>query len=140
MSQEVDTKFCWNGAEYEFDARDADDAERFEKAIDQMGKEEAELPKAGKASELIRGQCAMLKRFFDRVLGEGAAVAVCGEKDNYHNCTAAYKAFLELVKEQKDDILSTKNSFAKYSNRNRRAIPAPPNARPGKSGKGGGKK
>lgn len=140
MSQEVITKFCWNGAEYEFDARDADDAERFEAALEQMRKDEEALPKEGKASSLIRGQCSIIKRFFDCVLGDGAAIAICGEKDNYHNCVEPYKAFLEMVKAQKDDILSAKNYFAKYSNRSRRAIPAPPNARPGKSGKGGGKK
>lgn len=120
MSQEVKTKFEYNGASYEFDVRDADQSEIFENAIAEMEKEEKSLPKDGKASSIIRAQCAMLKKFFDRVFGEGAGDAICTEKSNISVCYDAYEQFLLVVREQKDDILGAKNVFAKYSNRQQR--------------------
>ena len=63
MSQNIETKFKYNGAEYDFDVRDADDAEKFEAAINAMKEAEKEVPKTGKTSEIIRAQCKMLKDF-----------------------------------------------------------------------------
>ena len=119
MSQ-INTTFKYNGAEYNFDARDADDAEKLEEALKVMGETEKSAPKVGKTSELIRVQCAMLKAFFDDCLGEGAGVALCSEKNNISAHYAAYEQFLNFIKVQKDDILSAKNTFAKYSNRQQR--------------------
>ena len=120
MSQEVKTVFEYNGASYEIDIRDADQSEKFENALALMDKEEKEIPKTGKASEIIRAQCKMLKAFFDRVFGEGAGDAICTEKSNISVCYAAYDAFLKLLMQQKADILQSKNVFAKYSNRAQR--------------------
>lgn len=120
MSQEIITVFKRNGAEYEFDVRDADTAEKFENAVDKMRDEEKNIPKAGKASEIIRQQCKMIKNFFDNCLGEGAGVALCTEKSNISEHYDAYESFLLMVRSQKDDVLSAKNTFAKYSNRQQR--------------------
>lgn len=120
MSQEINTSFKYNGVEYEFDVRDADDAERFENALDTMRAEEKKLPKTGRASEIIKAQCKMIKNFFDNCLGKGAGVAICSEKNNISDHYAAYESFLIMVRAQKDDILSAKNTFAKYSNRTQR--------------------
>ena len=127
MSQEVKTKFEYNGASYEFDVRDADQSEVFEDAIAKMEEEEKALPKDGKASAIIRAQCTMLKKFFDRVLGEGAGNALCTEKSNISVCYDAYEQFLLMVREQKDDIIGAKNVFAKYSNRQQRRAAAKAN-------------
>lgn len=124
MSQNIETKFKYNGAEYEFDVRDADDAEKFEAAINAMKEAEKEAPKTGKTSEIIRAQCKMLKDFFDGCLGEGAGVAICTDKSNISAHYAAYEHFLNYIKAQKDDILSAKNTFAKYSNRQQRRAAA----------------
>jgi hypothetical protein len=124
MSQNIETKFKYNGAEYEFDVRDADDAEKFEAAINAMKEAEKEVPKTGKTSEIIRAQCKMLKDFFDGCLGEGAGVAICTDKSNISAHYAAYEHFLNYIKAQKDDILSAKNTFAKYSNRQQRRAAA----------------
>ena len=105
MSQNIETKFKYNGAEYDFDVRDADDAEKFEAAINAM--KEAEL-----------------KDFFDGCLGAGAGVAICTDKSNISAHYAAYEHFLNYIKAQKDDILSAKNTFAKYSNRQQRRAAA----------------
>jgi hypothetical protein len=124
MSQNIETKFKYNGAEYDFDVRDADDAEKFEAAIDAMKEAEKEVPKTGKTSEIIRAQCKMLKDFFDACLGAGAGVAICTDKSNISAHYAAYENFLNYIKAQKDDILSAKNTFAKYSNRQQRRAAA----------------
>lgn len=124
MSQEIKTAFQYNGAEYEFDVRDADDAEKFEEAIERMKDEEKDVPKTGKTSDIIRAQCKMLKNFFDLCLGEGAGVAICTEKSNIHTHYDAYEQFLLFVRAQKEDILSAKNTFAKYSNRQQRRAAA----------------
>lgn len=124
MSQNIETKFKYNGAEYDFDVRDADDAEKFEDAINAMKEAEKEVPKTGKTSEIIRAQCKMLKDFFDGCLGAGAGVAICTDKSNISAHYAAYEQFLNYIKVQKDDILSAKNTFAKYSNRQQRRAAA----------------
>ena len=123
MSLEIPTVFDYNGKQFEFDFRDADNAERYEDAIKKMESEEKELEKEGSASVIIRGQCAFLKRFFDRVLGDGAGKAICGERDNLMCCYNAYDAFLSFVREQSKSMLEYKNSFGKYSNRQQRRHP-----------------
>lgn len=124
MSQNIETKFKYNGAEYEFDVRDADDAEKFEAALNAMKEAEKEVPKTGKSSDIIRAQCKMLKDFFDDCLGAGAGVAICTDRSNISAHYAAYEHFLNYIKAQKDDILSAKNTFAKYSNRQQRRAAA----------------
>jgi len=120
MSHEIPTKFEHNGASYYFDIRDADCAERFNDALRILGTEEKALPKDGAIHLHIKGQCDMVKNFFDNCLCAGAGDAICTEKSNIRLCYDAYEAFLVLVKEQKEDILEAKNTFAKYSNRQQR--------------------
>lgn len=120
MSQENKTVFEYNGYEYEFDIADADYSEKYEVAIEAMAKEEKEIPKAGKLSEIYRAQCGMIKRFFDNVFVEGAGANVCGARDNVTKCYDAYLAFIEFVKAQRDGVIEAKNSLSKYSNRAQR--------------------
>lgn len=121
MSQnKVKTVFDYNGVSYEFDVRDADTSEKYEDALEKMAKEEKEIPKTGKGSEIIRAQCKMLKNFFDSCLGKNAGTAICGEKNNIAVCYEAYGAFLDMIATQKDGILASKNTFQKYSNRQQR--------------------
>ena len=122
MSQEVNTVFRYNGQEYTFDSRDADDMERFENALDVMKEWEAK-PRVGKASELQRDQCNMLKRFFDDCLGEGAGEKICTEKSNVSLCYDAYTAFLKMVKIQKQSVDQIVNTYRQYSNRQQRRHP-----------------
>ena len=118
MSQEF--IFEYNGSKFEFDLADADASEKYENAIDVMSEEEKTVPKTGKLSGIYRAQCALIKHFFDNVLGEGAGNKICGEKDIITDCYKAYDAFLEFVGGQRDRILNVKNSVAKYSNRAQR--------------------
>ena len=117
MSHNNDNIFEYNGYTFEYDLADADDSEKYEKAIEIMGEEEKNLPKAGKLSEIYRAQCKMIKTFFDNVLGDGAGDKVCGVKDNVSNCYTAYTDFLDFVASQRDRVLSVKNTLSKYSNR-----------------------
>lgn len=117
MSQKNETIFEYNGYTFEFDIADADDSEKYENAIEVMGEDEKNCPKDGKLSAIYRCQCAFLKRFFDNVLEEGAGKKLCGEKDNVSNCYNAYTAFLDFVSEQRERVLSVKNTISKYSNR-----------------------
>jgi len=120
MSQEIKTVFCYNGQEYPFDVSDADDAARFENALDVLGKREKEMPKTGKASELVRFQSDMIKEFFDTCLGSGAGHAICTEKSNVGLCYNAYVAFIDLIHQQKDNIVDMGNSFRQFTNRQQR--------------------
>ena len=117
MSQEIITVYERNGAKYDFDVRDADISEAFEKALEKMRETEKTLPKEGKGSVIIRAQCKMLKTFFDDLFGEGAGVAICTEKDNVSVCYSAYTDLLAVARTQKNDILDSKNTFSRYSNR-----------------------
>ena len=118
--KEIKSVFEYNGSSYEFDVRDADYAERLENALREMSDVEKTIPKDGKASESIRAQCKMIKAFFDHCIGDGAGIAVCGEKNIITEHYAAYDAFLKLVRAQKSNILNAKNVFSQYSNRQQR--------------------
>ena len=48
MSQEINTVFFHNGQEYHFDARDAEDMGRFERALEVLGTREKEFPEPAK--------------------------------------------------------------------------------------------
>ena len=116
---EVNTKFKFNDAEYEFDMRDADDAEKYERVIELMQEDEKKIPMTGKLYEIYKAQCKMLKKFFDNCLEEGAGEKICTEKNNITVHYTAYQEFLEFVRLQKEDIIRMKNALSKYSNRNR---------------------
>lgn len=115
MSQEINTVFCHNGQEYHFDARDAEDMGRFESALEVLGTREKETPKTGKASEILRHNADMVKEFFDNCLGSGAGNAICTEKSNIGLCYDAYTAFIAMVAQQKDSVLSASNTIRQYA-------------------------
>lgn len=119
MSQ-ISTTFAYNGAEFEFDIRDADDSERYDTAMNTLKEEEKSIPKDGKVSDAIRSHCVILRHFFDACLEEGAGVKICGEKYNIALHYDAYDAFLSFAKVQSDDVVRAKNVFSKYSNRQQR--------------------
>ena len=126
MSQEVITKFKFRDAEVEFDISDADAAERFETAVKRMEEEEKQLPKTGKLSTIYRAQCRLIKDFFDNCVGSGAGDEICTKADNVRICYDAYDQFLKFVSDQKAGIMSYKDVFSKYSNREQRRHPQNP--------------
>lgn len=123
MSQTIMTTFCFNNAEYPFDVRDAEDAEKMETATENMQKAEKEAPKDGKTSAILKLHCTLIKNYFDDIFGKDAGVKICGERNNLNAHYEAYDAFLNLVRVQKDALVARGNSYKKYSNREQRRHP-----------------
>lgn len=100
-NEETDkTKWAINGVELTFDANDADDAERFENAVEKL-KNDEKFPRVGKNSEIIRRYCQLFRDFFNGIFGNGTAEKI-GIKDNARICNCIYEDFLLFVKNQKD--------------------------------------
>lgn len=132
MSQ-IETIFKFNGKEYTFDIRNADDAEKFEKGLDHLQEAAKNEPPVGKASESIRFQCQMIRGFFDVCLGADAGTEICGTADNLTSHYDAYKQFCDMVASQNAYIRQAKAAFG-GNRQNRR------NHKNGKSGKKGGQR
>lgn len=126
MSQEVITTFKFRDAEVEFDIADADSSDRFEQAVKKMAEDEKGLPKTGKLSTIYRAQCKLIKDFFDGCVGPGTGDKICTKADNVRICYDAYDEFLKFVSAQKSGIMSYKDVFSKYSNREQRRHPQNP--------------
>lgn len=126
MSQKVITTFRYRDTEVEFDISDADAAERFEVAVSKMYEDEKQLPKIGKLSVIYRAQCKLIKDFFDNCIGEGTGTRICTAADSVIICYDAYDQFLKFVSDQKVGIMSYKDVFSKYSNREQRRHPQNP--------------
>jgi len=103
--------FKWGGKEYPFDFRDADDAEKYEKAYDEMKEKIGKMPKDGKASSIMRWNCRIIREFFDSLFGEGAGAEICGEKDNLGIVNESFKAFMVHARGQSAEIQHMKNEL-----------------------------
>lgn len=130
MSHEELITFNYNGHSFTYDIADADEAEKYEKAINKMGETEKSLPKDGSVALIYRAQCKYLKTFFDDIFGEGAGNKVCGVKDNVTYCYNAYIAFLKFVSAQRDDILNARNNLNDVSPRKPAQVQTIPRSNP----------
>ncbi len=101
MSQVNDTIWEYNGQTFELDLQDADMAERYEAAFEQMAADEKAMPKEGKSSELLRRYCQLYFDMFGQVFDDPDAPArLFGEKVSARACEEAYAAFLDFVRNQ----------------------------------------
>lgn len=113
MSQNIEernpdrTIWTINGIELTFDANDADDAERFENAVEKLRVDE-KFPRVGKSSEIIRKYSQLFRDFFNGIFGEGTAEKI-GIKDNARICNNIYESFLLFVEDQKQDNVDFAN-------------------------------
>ncbi len=98
---EIDYCTTWevNGHTFAYDAYDADDAERFEKAVDELAESEKKIP-TGKNSEAIKYYCNIFRRFFANIFGNEAANQIIA-KDNSFLCNQIYSDFLTFIDTQK---------------------------------------
>lgn len=96
-----------NNVELEdLDLMDADIAEKFEKAVDDLqAKEKAEDFTGKGLAEIIRTQCTMVFDFFNDVWGTGTDKKVFGNKTNYRVCEKAFKDVIEYAMKQKNEII-----------------------------------
>ncbi len=91
----------WNygGQKYPFDISESESMARMCEGLNTL---RAEIGVLGgdSASDNLRGQCLIIRRFFDTVLGEGTGEAVCGEAYSADAHTTAYMEFILFVNEQ----------------------------------------
>ena len=119
MSQ-INNTFEYNGVSYEFDIRDAENSEKFENAVALMKVAEKNMPKTGRISAIYKASCEMIGEFFDTIFGEGEGVKICGERLHVTAHYDAYKAFMDFVGPQRENIVSYSGVFSQYSNRQQR--------------------
>lgn len=86
--------------EVEIDMADYDFQVKYEKAFEQMQKEEKALQKTGKNSEITKGYCEMSNHLFDNILGEGVSEKLFGGKYNTLTTDRVYGEFLEICSTQ----------------------------------------
>ena len=108
QNQNNSTVFKYNGQEKEFDIADVECNKKFEGAVKALQEECNSIPKTGLASDMMKSQVDIIKRFFDNLFGDGAGVELCGEKDNFNSCFDAYEAILSHINEQKERIVNRK--------------------------------
>jgi len=94
-----------NQVEFEFDIHDVDQAEAFEKAVEDLSKSEDKIKAVtagNKMSEVNRAFIAMFKEFFITATG----VDVIGSCKNSVTASDAYYAFCEEIGKAKGQLLS----------------------------------
>ena len=91
--------WTYNGAEYPFDISESESMGRMCCGLNTLRKEIGSLPETG-ASDALRSQCLIIRRFFDTVLGDGCGVNVCGADYSADAHTTAYVEFISFVNTQ----------------------------------------
>lgn len=91
----------WNygGGNYPFDISESESMARMCEGLNTLRDELGRLG-GDNASENLRGQCGIIRRFFDTVLGEGTGEAVCGTAYSADAHTTAYMEFILFVSDQ----------------------------------------
>ena len=112
------------GVELDFDIFDADSAERFENAVEQVSKEGQNVERQSaegeiKVSESIRRQCKAVFGFFNSIFGEGTDKKIFGERVNLMQCISAFEETLAQIDAQKA-VLNDKLKSATTPNRAQR--------------------
>ena len=91
----------WNGTEYPFDISESESMARMCEGLNALRGDIGMLGgEAVSASDTLREQCQIIRRFFDTVFGEGAGEAVCGEAYSADAHTTAYMEFILFVNAQ----------------------------------------
>ena len=107
-----------NGCELHLDLTDADTVERYESAFDQLSEEAAQIPEDARASVRIRAYCAMYRRLYDRIFGEGTSEQIFREiPDNTTAYDGVYASFLEFAAAQTTEIAKAKAERAEHLRR-----------------------
>lgn len=76
-----------------------------------MTDEAAQVPKTGKAADIIRAQCQCYFNFFDRIIGEGAHKDMFQGKTSLNLCIDATDA---LLKFENDESLKLNEKYSGY--------------------------
>ena len=89
-----------DGKEYPFDISESECMARMCGGLNTLREDIGMLGDGISASDTLRGQCRIIRRFFDTVLGEGTGEAVCGAAYSADAHTTAYMEFILFVNEQ----------------------------------------
>ncbi len=91
----------WNysGQKYPFDISECDSMARMCEGLNALRSELGTLG-GDSASDNLRAQCLIIRRFFDTVLGAGTGEAVCGAAYSADAHTTAYMDFILFVSDQ----------------------------------------
>ena len=97
-------KLIVNGVAFDFDIADADDAERYDKAmnyvVDMIGK----YDDGASAADVIRHQCRTVMDAIDTALGTGAAKQLFGDRVNIRTCMGLFNEFVQAVGKQRESL------------------------------------
>lgn len=96
----MDHTWIYNGKEYPFDISDSENMGRMCKGLDILRGDISGLGGGASASDTLREQCGIIRRFFDIVFGEGTGAEVCGEAFSADAHTTAYVEFIMFVNAQ----------------------------------------
>ena len=104
-----------NGVELEVNFLDADFMEKIENCCKKVS-ENAEKAKTElknlTLSQQIKGECKIIKDFFDEVFGEGTSEKIFKEKNDLKLCLSAFQDLIEAKVKMQNEMNSL---FAKYS-------------------------
>ena len=93
-----------NGVELDnLEIYDADVAERYEKALDDVIKKSEDI-QGLKTSAIIRKQCECVFKFFNTMFGECTDKKIFGDKVNLLTCLKAFEELVEQVNAQKGEV------------------------------------
>lgn len=104
--------FKYGNLEAEIDFTDVDFLENLDEAKKLMADEAAQVPKTGKAADIIRAQCQCYFNFFDRVIGEGALEEMFQGRTSLNSCLDATDA---LLKFENDEALKLNEKYSDYT-------------------------
>lgn len=104
MAEEYNTSWEWNGHTYVLDLDDVEDYERYVAACDGLGKEGEQSKAEGRDAASLRQYCDAFYRFFDGLLGEGAAAELFDGKRKGRLCEAAYLNLMDFCGKQVEHI------------------------------------
>jgi len=109
MSQTI---WKYNDLEFEFDIEDYDDAQRYEKAFNDLSEREKSVEKTGMTTDILKSYCEVYYKLFDDLFGEGAGNKVFGGKFNTRKCEEAFNSFFVFVKAQTEEAQARKQQMA----------------------------
>lgn len=114
--------FKFGDLEAEIDFTDVDFLENLDEAKRIMKEQAAQLPKVGKAADIIRAQCQCYFDFFDNVIGEGAHEAMFQGKTSLNLCLQASDALFEYEQSESESLESkySKYNVQQHGNRQQR--------------------
>ena len=94
-----------NDAELDIDFTDADQIDKIEKAADKVRSMiNPEKPKEMSMAEFIKGECQIIRDFFDEAFGEGTSEKIFGNRYSLSICVSAFQQIIEAKLAQQDEL------------------------------------